>query len=376
MNRGRHLRSWGRNALLWGLCAFAAVQASISLAMATHFPHWRDPATGTKVACLEHRLHHLPGHPLLVLALGSSRTTWDLAGTPIEQQVALHTGRPVVFFNMGLLGAGPATNLIGLRRVLADFGRPDLVLVEVLPIRLAGQVAQDELTKGFLPAGRLRRDEVPLVEHYSARRRPGLLLDWWLARLVPGHGHRLEILSSLWPSALRRVHQQNQYRHLDASGWMPYPLKSVPPEKRRRVLQIEGRAMTRYLKGFRPDGPALEALCQILHDCKSARVPAVLVVLPESSEYRGWYPPASRQQVEALLDRLSRFLDVPVIDTREWMTDDAFADSQHLLPGEALTFSGRLGKEVIAPLLAGVSHGSPPFQRSSDDTRAVSWESR
>ena len=52
----------------------------------------------------------------------------------VERELEDVLGRPVVVFNFGLWGAGPGTSLLTLHRLLAEGTRPDLVLIEVLPI--------------------------------------------------------------------------------------------------------------------------------------------------------------------------------------------------------------------------------------------------
>ena len=65
----------------------------------------------------------------------------------------------------------------------------------------------------------------------------------------------------------------------------------------------------------------------------------------------GKRPSAKAEEVEAFINRLARRYEVPVIHSREWMDDAAFADAHHLLPAGAAIFTERLGREGIVPLL-------------------------
>ena len=44
---------------------------------------------------------------------------------------------------------------------------------------------------------------------------------------------------------------------------------------------------------------------------------------------------------------------MPVLDTRAWLADDDFIDGHHLFPRSAADFTMRLGREMLAPLVAG-----------------------
>jgi hypothetical protein len=73
----------------------------------------------------------------------------------------------------------------------------------------------------------------------------------------------------------------------------------------------------------------------------------VLVLMPEGSEFRSWYPPSELPQIESFLGALQREYQVPLVDARTWIADDDFADSHHLLLPGAAQFTKRLGQEVF-----------------------------
>jgi hypothetical protein len=79
----------------------------------------------------------------------------------------------------------------------------------------------------------------------------------------------------------------------------------------------------------------------------------VLIILPEHSTLRGWYPPATRAVLTAYLRRLGDDYHAPVIDARTWCGDEEFVDYCHLQPVGARSFSERFGREVYHPLLQG-----------------------
>jgi hypothetical protein len=347
---GRAVRR-SRSALLWGAACFAAAQLAILALMLTRLPQWLDPGYGRKAARLGRRLAG-PGPPVFVAVLGSSRVAWGVRGGPVERELRRRLGRPAVVFNLGLMGGGPPTELISLRRLLADGGRPDLVLVEALPLRLAGQVAQDELCEAALPTGRLRWGELAAVEHYSAGLRRGLRGEWWRARAVPCYHHRTEILSTLFPSLLHYTRRDDAFNGQDETGWVPCPHRQDSAACRAAALRLARDQTRLWASDFRLGGPCASALPEVLAECRRERIRAALLLMPEGPTFRSWYPPGAWEQVESFVGGLGRQFGVPVIRAREWVGEDGFADSHHLLPGAAHAFSERLGREAVAPLLA------------------------
>ena len=61
--------------------------------------------------------------------------------------------------------------------------------------------------------------------------------------------------------------------------------------------------------------------------------------------------------VQTSLDELAAEYGVPVLDAREWMTEDDFSDSHHLTCAGATRFTERLAVEELAPWLRGLRAG-------------------
>src|SRR5439155_20741574 len=79
----------------------------------------------------------------------------------------------------------------------------------------------------------------------------------------------------------------------------------------------------------------------------------VFLLMPESREFQSWYPPEARKEIDAFLMHLSREYDLPIVDARSWVGEEAFFDSHHLTFVGAQEFSQRFGREILAPLLQG-----------------------
>src|SRR5207248_6909094 len=100
---------------------------------------------------LRRRLSAPGDRPFFIAALGSSLTDYGLRGRTAERALVKAIGRPVLVANFGIPGDGPFCELLHLRRILADAGRPDLVLIEVLPALLAERAWPSECHEHHLP---------------------------------------------------------------------------------------------------------------------------------------------------------------------------------------------------------------------------------
>jgi hypothetical protein len=79
----------------------------------------------------------------------------------------------------------------------------------------------------------------------------------------------------------------------------------------------------------------------------------VLVLTPESREFRSWYAPGSEAQIQAVCARLARDHGTRIVDARTWVPDEDFMDGHHVLPAGAAVFTRRLAREVLTPLVTG-----------------------
>ncbi len=183
----------GRAALLWGIATFALVQLGIALAIETFLPDWRDPVFGVKIRLLTSRTVEAPARPPTVVMVGSSRVEHGLLAHTLEEQLSAAVGQRVVAFNFGLSGAGPVTEQLVVRRMLAAGVRPDLLLIEVLAPALAGQTTPGEMSR--LTADRLYLDELSVVSRYGPELAE-LQATWWQGWPVPAFSHRYAILGA------------------------------------------------------------------------------------------------------------------------------------------------------------------------------------
>jgi hypothetical protein len=340
--------------LFWSLAGFAALQLALGLSIELWLPQLRDPYYGHRVNLLRHRMVDATTRPLTVLMLGSSRTRQGLLGKSLEQPLSQATGRQVVVFNFGQSSAGSMTELLNLKRLLADGIRPDLLLVEVMPPFLGVQQSFDEAGELRLPAHRLRFADLPVVEHYGEPLRSNLYCQWWQAALCPWHSHRLKIFNCLWP--LPRSHAQYEgLAGLDDScshDVTPAQIRQkLEPGRVQVALEYARKEYSEKLATFRLGGPNCEALCELLALCRQLNIPTALVLMPEGDLFRSWYPPTAWNAIQNYLDEISRIYRTPVINCRNWIPAEDFGDSHHLQLKGADEFTRRLGQEAILPLL-------------------------
>lgn len=303
-----------------------------------------------------------PERPLTVVMLGSSRTLHGLDAASLERPLSRRLGRPVVVFNFGLVGAGPLRELITLRRLLADGVRPDLVLVEVLPPVLAGQVPYMDVRLVEDPVCRLRVQDLDPVARYGGPSRQKLRLAWGATWLLPCYYHRLTIVSRVFPSLLPLNDRLDGFRDINGSGDVPPVYRA---EQRPRALKVAREEYGFFLNGFRLGGFGPRALEEVLQLCRGERIPTALVLMPEGPVFRSWYRGDSWRQIREFLDGLSRRTGVPVFSARDWLGENDFVDSHHMLPGGGARFTERLGREVIAPLLSRQAPAAATAARAS-----------
>ena len=353
MVRARTRRSWTRRSfvtLLSGFLAFAVLQLGWSVVVEIGIPEVRDPLYGRRLRLVQKALRAKPGKPRTVIMLGTSRTLYGFRPGAAANAWGGPADRPIAAFNFGVSGASPLTQLLIWRRLQQDGVRPDLLLIEVMPPLLCSQTDPHDFHAAHWPAERLRWGDLALVKHYAGVRRPDLRRDWLGAFALPCYFQRCKLTSLIAPSLLPKEYRQNDDWNVDEFGDLK-PLKALTSEDHLRRTQEARRFYETFLNGFRLGGPACEALRELTASCRKEGIPAALVFMPEGPEFRSWYSAEVLQDVQAWVSRLSRENATPVINAREWLEEDDFLESNHLLSSGADKFTERLGRQYILPLL-------------------------
>jgi hypothetical protein len=335
--------------LAWGLAVFVSLQLGLGLAAEAR-PRIRDPLYGDKFAKLRRRLEAAE-RPAAVVMLGSSRTGLAFHGRRVEEQLSTAGGRPVVAFNFGVPASGPVTHLLYLRRMLADGVIPDLLLLEIMPSALADR-ADAPLEQHWFFADRLTSSERELVIRHGFDAETVHSL-WWRSVLLPWYTLRFPLLGRVVPSWLppQLAATMQWGRGCDECGWGRIHRQDLTADERRQTLAQARAEYAPILADLSPGGPAAAALRELIGLCRDRGVPVRLVLMPEGSEFRGWYPPGALARLDAFLAELRTEFAVPVTDARAWLPDESFGDSHHVLIAGAEAFTDRLTREAIAPAL-------------------------
>ena len=341
-----------RGAVLWGVLAFVGVQFGVGLASEV-YPRIRDPLYGDKFVKLDKRLTTAGPDAATVVMIGSSRTGLAFHGQRAEAALQADLGRPVVAFNYGVPASGPVTHLIYLKRLLDAGVQPDLLLLEILPSMLAeGQ--DGPLERHWFYADRVTSGEVDTLVKYGfdedkVRKR------YARSVLIPGYTLRFQILCRLIPSWLPWQVRFDWSRGADDNGWGTTQSQNVDAVHRAEGVQRAYGEYAPILATFAPGGPAVEALRELLALCRDRDIPVRLVLMPEGSAFRSWYPPERLAVFKMFLRDIATEYDAPLTDAQDWLPDNAFYDSHHMFAAGAEAFTDRLVRDTVGPALC-----SPP----------------
>jgi hypothetical protein len=332
-------------------------------------PWLRQPEYVRQVQRLEALQARSPHRDLTVIALGTSRTENDLQGSEAEAVLEHALGHPFTFCNFGRAGATPFTELLTLKRLLADGHRPDLLLIEVLPAELDASYELVDTSELYLPTVTARASELSLLASYGDSRRDSSL-DWYLQWLCPFHTYRKTILTEA-PGLSRRCPPPPA---VDAWGWFPLWPENYPATVVQALENATRRHYAHHLKLLEPGGKPVELLRMLLDLCRREHIPTAIVLMPEGPSFRSMYGPGKLEHIRAFLAGLSQQFNIPVIDALEWLDNDkVYLDWHHLLEKGAESFTRRLAGEAIAPLLHLNSdpHGGSRFAHWSPDSKGA-----
>jgi hypothetical protein len=268
----------------------------------------------------------------------------------------LEDGKCPLVFNMSLTASGPVMDLLCLRRLLARGIHPQYLLVEVLPPRLYyDQTLEDGIPP--VPPYRLRWSDLACLRTHGNR--PwNSYRTWGEMQMAPWFSNRFCLLSHYlpkWVPAEIRVRESIWNEVIDPFGWVKTPPDtSVTPEQYRKGVELARAAYAApFGPSFHVSSIADEALRDLLDTCRREQISVALFLMPEGSDFRSWYSPAVRANIDTYLDGLCHDYAIPLVDATHWFPDDCFSDSHHLLCRGATLFTERLGREVLPAFLAG-----------------------
>jgi hypothetical protein len=320
--------------VLWALGLLAAAHVAWSLLGET--PALRDPEYGARLKHLQHRIRQAPDRPLVV-GLGSSRLLTGLAADDLPPD---RTTGPL-FFNMGITAAGPVNELIMLRRLLRDGIRPRGMIVEVLPRSLCFYPGDPRIQETVSAQRRTWKDHdlLPAAEERLC------FLDWLVPPWSDMRFGLMHYLAPGWVSTGKRLESYATTAH----GWMP--INDQPTvEQRARSLAQDHDEYAATLRFAAINAKADQVLHMLFDECRRNHIEVLaLISMPESSEFRSWYGPGTRQALVSYLTGLCEEQGACYVNAAEWIADGCFFDGHHLLVRGAKAFTARLWREVLQP---------------------------
>jgi hypothetical protein len=343
----------GKRIVLWTLVCFAVSQLALSIYLEKQRPEVRDPLYSLRLRSLRAKLAESPNAPLF-LVLGSSRVKYSVWPAAMKIRGREDEPTPVVY-NFGVNGLGPLRELMYLRRLLADGVRPDWLLVEVWPPLWpeAGFFRESRMVVG---EDDLRWRDIPFVCRYFLKERAVVhygLRKW----LLPISDYRGRLLEATAHGLLPHTYAGEAAQHVrdwlpqDSTGWFPLPWGAATAEGRRLAIEHGAEEMKPLVDPLNIDPRSDSALRELLADCRQHNIKVALILMPEHSRTRGWYPPQALALVHRYLGHLQQEYPLPIVDTRAWAPDEDFADYCHMGTSGVPAFSERLGREVVQPLI-------------------------
>jgi hypothetical protein len=350
----RRLAKDSRAGLLWALGLFVLGQAVLGVWLHRRHPEMCDPTFEFRYNRLEQCLHQAPGSPL-VLVVGSSRPATGFSPTALADWRPRQGPAPVVF-NYAVLGGGPVRDLLIYRRLLARGIRPDLLLVEVWPVFWSQECVYAE--RASVLEGDLHLCDLPVLAHQYQQGWAGFtkVCEQTLSPLLH---NRLEFLNAYAPFLLHRNAEAGvdaarmRWRALDPWGWLPITWPKEPAEAFAAKLEEARRTTQPGLANFQWSPEVDWTVRRLLDTCQEQGTRVVFFLMPEHSSLRSWYTPRTHAVVHDHLLRLEKEFGTPIVEARDWVADEDFADYCHLLPSGAEAFSARFGREALRPLLEG-----------------------
>ena len=322
------MRRTARTRVLSGVLLFVAVQAGLNVAIRHDVVPVRDPVYAAKFDALAQWPAYF-GEAAVprVLALGSSRTQLAVDAERLERALPIHA------FNFGTPAGGPMTSNLYLRRLFDAGLRADVVLIEVHPC-FTGMLPFESC---WLHEYRLRDGEAATLARFGHTVNEPAHLGW-RGYFTASYSYRMPFL--------------NRY----AVRWLPSPYglateggdahgftrgHTVSGPQRAKYLAMAREQYEPVFHDYRGGGPGQEAVRDTIRLCRAHGVRPIVLVSAESSEFRAWYGAGNVAIAEFV-----RSFDCEVIDAREWLADDDFADGHHPTPAGAERFTDQLAARL------------------------------
>jgi hypothetical protein len=340
----RNRRKQARFAVLLGFVSVFAAVVGFNVLIDRVTPSLRDPEIGRRLTRYRDRVAEHPTRPVVAF-LGSSRVSLGVRPAAWEEVKPEDDSAPI-FSNLAVVGGGPVTQVMVLRRLLESSPTPDALVLEYWPPFLRGdRQFAEEARMDPLRFG--PEDESFIRDYFQDP--PKTFAAMETARRNPYYSYRHRLIAQINPRYLK-WNQRLDYAwdRMDEWGWIP----GVADDPEGSTNRVERMKICRPFYRDQFDNFAIHPLAErafveLITLARSRGIAVGLLFMPESAEFRAWYSASAEKQTQAYLERLCREQNVPVINARLWMPDDATCDGFHMFRGTAATFTQRLGPAVM-----------------------------
>jgi hypothetical protein len=346
LRRRRALQASARATLLWSAAGILLGQGLFRLAIDNVWPELRDPAFEIKARRLDRILGQHPQGAITVLMTGSSVTSNAFKAKHLEDELAGEVNRDVVVFNMGCHGGGSLTQLMWMRRLIERGVRPAFACIELSPQLYDDPQIPSDASR--FPAHVLTKQDLNTIRPYVADK--GLLREWRMYRCCPAYFHRLTILNC---AATHLVPIKDRITTwggtIDERCWTEVGPR--PKEEQEGNVRYIKNVYEQRLKQFTPCKASVQALGQLLVLLKGEKIPAAVVMVPQSQTIRQLYPHVILDAFVTQVADLCEANGSRFVNAFAWLEEEHFTDGIHPVSAGAEIFSARLKRELLLPAL-------------------------
>ncbi|MBA4190466.1 MAG: hypothetical protein C0467_20965 [Planctomycetaceae bacterium] len=266
-----------------------------------------------------------PRNPLGVV-IGSSRLVWGFRPETLPEPA---TGK-TFWVNGSHVGNGPVLNRLTLHRLLRDGVWPDVAVIEVMPAFFVRENAR-------FVVGHFAASEMKMARGYG---KFPLHFDYYFLL------HRFARMTDL----ARAFDPFAGVTTLTPRGGHPKCEEDVTEAERERRTNVVRNVYKNDLANMAVRPAADRAFRDMLGEAGRHGVRVVLIRTPEGPTFQSWYNPAGAAKFDAYLAGVAREFGTPILDARNWLDENDFFDSHHMLRRGGDKFTARFARE-IAPIV-------------------------
>ncbi|MCE9567096.1 MAG: DUF1574 family protein [Planctomycetes bacterium] len=288
----------------------------------TYVPEITDTEYHHRLGVIRKAVAEHPRNPLAVI-IGSSRMVWGFRPETLPEP---QPGE-LYWLNSSHVGGGPILNRLMMHRLLRDGVKPDVVVLEVMPAFFMRENTRFVMSHFTAPELKVTREYGKFPLHYDY--------------------HFLRDKVARMPELGRVFDPYNGIKQLLPRGGHPKCEESVTEEQRDRRTAIVKNVYREDLAKMNVRPGADLAFRDTLRDAAAHGVRVVLIRTPEGPVFQSWYDPAGAARFDAYLADVAREFGVPILDARNWLYEDDFFDSHHMLRKGGDKFTARFAQEIV-----------------------------